>query len=83
MTLADAVFRSLLALDRLAAPGPFARGATVRLIDRTDVYAVGDVGEVLASDREYTSVRIGGCQQTVRTSQLRGSRAEVMPEGLR
>lgn len=83
MTLADAVLRSMLALDEIAMRGPFTRGKTVRLIDRTDVYAVGDVGEVLASDREYTSVRIGGCQQTVRTSQLRGSRAEVMPEGMR
>ncbi len=83
MTLSDAVLRSMLALDEIAMRGPFARGATVRLIDRTDVYAVGDVGEVIASDREYTSLRIGGCQQTVRTSQLRGSRAEVMPAGLR
>lgn len=83
MTLSDAVFRSLLDLDRLAAHGPFERGATVRLIDRTDVFCVGDVGEVIASDGEYTSVRIGGCQQTVRTSQLRGSRREVMPDGMR
>ena len=83
MTLSDAVLRSLLALDRLAAPGPFARGATVRLIDRTDVYAVGDVGEVIVSDREYTSLRIGGCQQNVRTDQLRGFRAAVVTAGLR
>ena len=79
MTLADAVLRSMLSLDDIGMRGPFRREALVRIIDREFVFADGDFGVVLTSDRAYTSIKMGNVQQTVRTSQLRGARADVMP----
>ncbi len=79
MTLSDAVLRSLIDIEKFVEKGPFAKHSTVRLVNRADVFAHGDTGEVVSSNREYTMVRIGGVQQIVRTSQLRGRRnAEVI-----
>lgn len=81
MTLSDAVLREMLSLDDIGMRGPFRRDAIVRLVDREFVFVDGTIGRVLTSDRAYTSVMLGNVQQTVRTSQLRGARAEVMPWG--
>ncbi len=81
MTLSDAIFKGLLDVERFVERGPFARHATVLLIDRSGVCVHGDVGEVVSSDREYTQIRISGFPQIVRTSQLRGHRrAEVISQ---
>lgn len=79
LTLSDAVLRELY--DRHAAPpaSAYGTGTVVRVVDRTDVFAQGDTGIVIASNAHYTSIRLGRIPQLVRTSQLRAADAVVMP----